>query len=207
MGFSVGRAAYLLWLSALALGAIALAGSLAETAHANACSQFGATKAQMLSNQQATRSIGCLLDRARHRHGLNHLNTNRRLQRAAERHTNYMKRHHCFSHQCPGERSLLARLQRVNYIVGGLIRWSCGENIAWGSDDRGTPKSIVKAWMHSPAHRANILNPLFRHVGVGFTRGYSGWPGLGRWDLHDRLRDAGAVAPSLASHSRARPNL
>jgi uncharacterized protein YkwD len=33
--------------------------------------------------------------------------------------------------------------------------------------------------MHSPAHRANILNPQFRHLGVGFARGYPGGTGSG----------------------------
>jgi uncharacterized protein YkwD len=58
--------------------------------------------------------------------------------------------------------------------VNGLSFWSVGENIAWGGDSRGTPKSIVKSWMHSPPHRANILNPQFRALGVGFARGRPG---------------------------------
>ena len=108
-----------------------------------------------------------------------------------------MKRHDCFSHQCPGEGSVLARLERVKYIVAGLRGWSYGENIAWGTRNRGTPKSIVRSWMHSPPHRANILNPQFRHLGVGFARGYAGRDGKRRrWHLHDRLRHAGALAPT-----------
>jgi uncharacterized protein YkwD len=49
-----------------------------------------------------------------------------------------------------------------------------GENIAWGADSGGTPKAIVKSWMHSPPHRANILSPQFRQLGVGFALGHRG---------------------------------
>lgn len=40
-----------------------------------------------------------------------------------------------------------------------------GENIAAG---RGTPEGVVDQWMHSEGHRANILNPVFKELGVGY---------------------------------------
>jgi uncharacterized protein YkwD len=170
MASRVGKLVLLASLGLLASGAIGLAVPLAASAHANACQRFGDIKAHNLGQGQAARSVRCLLNRARHRHGLTHLSNNGRLERAAKQHTSYMQRHDCFSHQCPGEPSLLSRLEGVNYVVGGLTRWVCGENIAWGSGPRGTPRAIVEAWMRSPEHRANILDPQFRHVGVGFTR-------------------------------------
>ena len=51
------------------------------------------------------------------------------------------------------------------------MSWTFGENIAYGGGRYGTPKSITKAWMNSPGHRANILNPTFKDVGVGFEPG------------------------------------
>lgn len=30
-----------------------------------------------------------------------------------------------------------------------------------------TPEEVVTAWMNSPGHRANILNPDFKQLGVG----------------------------------------
>jgi uncharacterized protein YkwD len=157
----------------LALGALALPGPPVAAARASACSQIANTAAQRLSDVQARRAIGCLVNRARERHGIGQLHGNRRLKRAARKHTRYMKRHRCFSHQCPGEPSFVSRLQRVNYIVGGLRRWRVGENIGWGGGRRGTPRAIVRQWMNSPGHRANILDPGFRHVGVGFASGCS----------------------------------
>ena len=40
-----------------------------------------------------------------------------------------------------------------------------GENAAWGSV---SPKEVVKAWMNSEGHRANILDPEARKMGVGY---------------------------------------
>jgi uncharacterized protein YkwD len=43
---------------------------------------------------------------------------------------------------------------------------SAGENIASGYE---TPRALVKAWMHSAGHRANLLNRSFDRIGL------SGW--------------------------------
>ena len=40
-----------------------------------------------------------------------------------------------------------------------------GENIAAG---QRSSKEVVQAWMDSPGHRANILNPKFRELGMGY---------------------------------------
>jgi uncharacterized protein YkwD len=37
--------------------------------------------------------------------------------------------------------------------------------------DAATPATIVRAWMHSPGHRANILNRRFREIGIGVASG------------------------------------
>jgi uncharacterized protein YkwD len=39
-----------------------------------------------------------------------------------------------------------------------------GENLAKGYSDA---KTVVDAWMKSPGHRANILNPDYKQFGVG----------------------------------------
>ncbi|PJA34372.1 MAG: hypothetical protein CO184_00185 [Candidatus Zambryskibacteria bacterium CG_4_9_14_3_um_filter_40_16] len=54
---------------------------------------------------------------------------------------------------------------------------SIGENIALGNfeDDR----TLVGAWMNSPGHRANILNPKFTNLGVAVGRG--GYEGKSTW--------------------------
>jgi hypothetical protein len=46
-----------------------------------------------------------------------------------------------------------------------------GENLAWGTGGLATPGAIMQAWMNSPGHRENILNPDFREVGIGVVAG------------------------------------
>ncbi|MBQ7703854.1 MAG: CAP domain-containing protein [Selenomonadaceae bacterium] len=40
-----------------------------------------------------------------------------------------------------------------------------GENIAAG---QRSPSEVVAAWMNSPGHRENIMNPKFRELGMGY---------------------------------------
>lgn len=41
-----------------------------------------------------------------------------------------------------------------------------GENIAAGSP---SAKKVMENWMNSPGHKANILNPEYKELGVGYT--------------------------------------
>ena len=49
---------------------------------------------------------------------------------------------------------------------------SAGENIAMG---QSTPEQVVKAWMNSSGHRANILNKNYTHIGVGYVKDGHYW--------------------------------
>ena len=46
--------------------------------------------------------------------------------------------------------------------------------LAWGQGDKGSPASIVAAWMASPPHRETILTPSLTEVDVGVRRGKPG---------------------------------
>ncbi|TML65334.1 MAG: CAP domain-containing protein, partial [Actinobacteria bacterium] len=46
-----------------------------------------------------------------------------------------------------------------------------GENLAWGTGAYSAAKAIVQEWLASPEHRANLLRPGFRLVGVGSAVG------------------------------------
>ena len=51
-------------------------------------------------------------------------------------------------------------------------RWTwVAENLAWGSGSLGRPYAIFSEWMRSPGHRANILSPGFRDLGIAVRRG------------------------------------
>ena len=68
------------------------------------------------------------------------------------------------------------QLTRTGYLPCNCS-WGIAENIAYGSGGAGSPRGIVAAWMHSPEHRANILNGSYRHIGVAAD---SGTPVTGR---------------------------
>jgi uncharacterized protein YkwD len=52
--------------------------------------------------------------------------------------------------------------------AAGSTRRTIGENIACG---QRSAAEVVRGWMDSPGHRANILKPAFTHIGVGFAGG------------------------------------
>ncbi len=49
--------------------------------------------------------------------------------------------------------------------VDGFAGWSVGENLLWSSPDVSA-QSALQMWMASPEHRANLLSPRWREVGV-----------------------------------------
>lgn len=60
-----------------------------------------------------------------------------------------------------------------SYSVGYA---TAGENIGWNNySDAETVIQINQSFMNSPAHRANILNPNFTHLGIG------AWAASGSW--------------------------
>jgi len=70
-----------------------------------------------------------------------------------------------FSHTRPNGTSCFTVLREFNISYN-----VCGENIAKGFSDA---RSVVNAWMNSSGHRANILNPNYKFMGVG--KSGSGW--------------------------------
>jgi uncharacterized protein YkwD len=77
------------------------------------------------------------------------------LSRVARKHTFEMVRRRTLYHTSAG------KLRRR------VVRWVLlGENVGVG----GTVGSLHRAFMHSPAHRANVLRPTFNHSGVGVKK-------------------------------------
>ncbi len=111
----------------------------------------------------------CLINRERLAHGERALRVNRRMQRAAQAHTRSMAFGDYFEHVSPGGITPLARMRAVGYLSSSHVAYEVGENIAWGTLTLASPRAIVAAWMHSPPHRANILDPRYRETGIGVS--------------------------------------
>jgi len=151
--------------SAAVLAALATAASPAHAACAGADAMPSAT-----NGAKIRKATLCLLNKQRRAHGLSHLRGNGKLRGAATDYSNLMVRLRFFSHVSPGGSTLQSRVQSTHYLDGARS-WSIGENIAWGTGSLGSPRGIVRAWMNSPGHRANILNGTYREIGIGIATG------------------------------------
>lgn len=52
-----------------------------------------------------------------------------------------------------------------DYLI--KIYYNIGENIAMGQT---SPAEVVRDWMNSPGHKANILNPDYAYIGIGYCK-------------------------------------
>jgi uncharacterized protein YkwD len=143
---------------------VAASFSFAVPAAASAC--HGADDEVTTANVDASaRATFCLINQQRSRHGLRRLRRNAKLDLASTRHARSMAAHNFFEHG-----NFVGRIRTAHYLQGARA-WRVGENIAWGSGVLGSPSEIMDAWMHSPGHRANILNRGFREIGIGVAPG------------------------------------
>lgn len=114
-------------------------------------------------------SVLCLINQERAEHGEQPLIANARLQEAAEGHAGELVADDYFAHVSPSGETPVDRIRQTGYIPGPSVGYVIGENLAWGTYDLSTPKTIVAAWIASPGHLANILEAQYRETGIGIT--------------------------------------
>jgi uncharacterized protein YkwD len=112
-------------------------------------------------NAPVQQQILTLINRNRERGGCDDLSLDRRLIDAANEHAADMARRRYFAHQSPNGDGAGDRVRETGY------RWKrYGENIARGVD---SPYEVVDGWMHSPAHRENIMDCRLHQMGIGLA--------------------------------------
>jgi uncharacterized protein YkwD len=119
---------------------------------------------------QLNAAILCLVNAERADNGLPALNHEGQLDQAATGMCQRMVAEHFFSHETPDGKTVVDRVQPTGYIPRSGD-WVVGENLAWGSGALSTPQSIVNGWMNSPGHRANILAPDYKDLGLAACMG------------------------------------
>ena len=151
-----------------AIAVLACTAAASSSAHA-ACA--GADLMPAAANGAKIRSATlCLLNAQRRAYGLRPVRANSRLRRAAAGYARMMVRDRFFAHEGPDGSTPVSRIKHTHYLDRARA-WTIGENLAWGTGSFATPRSTVRAWMHSPGHRANILNGAFREIGIGVATG------------------------------------
>ena len=173
--------------SACALLALSPAANVA----ARAACPHARTPAVSASLVEMRTAVVCLINRQRTARGLPALTVSRKLNAMAQHWTGRMVAQSRFSHA-----HFVARINAVHYD------WRAAEeNIATGYL---TPSAAVTAWMASPDHCRNILDPSIRNVGTGerpaAVSGWSSGPATWTQDFGLRMsqppasRDAGPAS-------------
>jgi uncharacterized protein YkwD len=101
-----------------------------------------------------------LLNQERTSRGIPALTSNNKLHNASLGHTQDMACNDFVSHTGSDGSDPGDRITAAGY---DFSTW--GENVAAGYT---SPSSVVNAWMNSSGHRANILNPAFTEIGIGY---------------------------------------
>jgi uncharacterized protein YkwD len=142
-------------LAALVLAAAPAAAHARSALHARAAGSGADASAAAISRQAIRNAVVCLINQDRTTRRLPPLHASPLLDRSAQAWTNVMVASASFTHGS----DFSARLTAAGYA------WSStGENIATGF---ATPRQVVRAWMGSPGHCRNILDPTFADVGTG----------------------------------------
>jgi len=146
-------------------------------------------------------AVGCAVNAIRSRERLAPLLPSSTLALAAHRHGGDMVARRYFAHVSPTGGTVEKRARRAGYMRAPC--WVVGENLGEAVAQSATAQTIADAWMASPSHRAIILDPEFRHMGVAVVPGTSAGEGSGATFVLDVGANDCAPAAALA-RTRAR---
>jgi uncharacterized protein YkwD len=104
------------------------------------------------------------LNEIREAHNLLPLTLSQGLTAAARQHSDDMLAKGYFAHNSSNGEQFWQRIEAF-YPEPRSGYWSVGENLFWTPGPATAPGSM-KAWMASPPHRSNILNPHWRQIGI-----------------------------------------
>lgn len=115
---------------------------------------------QALPPHEFVQQVVDLTNEFRAQNGLSLFAINLELQQAAQGHSNDLATGDYFSHTGLDGRKPWDRAEDAGYNY-----YTVGENIAAG---QRSPEEVVQAWIDSPPHLANLMNPAFTEIGIGY---------------------------------------
>ncbi len=168
-------------LLAAAVAAVMIAAGSSVSAVHGASARRASTRNVVTAMPSLDAQVVARINAARAQNGLGRLRLSPALRAAADFHSSEMVLRGFFSHDSADGSSAWKRLARF-YPSAGYRRWQVGETLLWyspGVDAAGA----VHDWLTSPEHRAILLTPAFREIGVsalhstaasGFFQGQEG---------------------------------
>jgi uncharacterized protein YkwD len=198
--WSIAGAARLLCTVAAVAGTAGLASQPAQAQTAAACPNVNET-VDTVGPAAVREAVGCAVNAIRSQARLAELLSSSALALAAHRHGGDMIARRYFAHVSPTGGTVEKRARRAGYMRGPC--WVVGENLGEAVAEASTAQTIADAWLASPSHRAIILDPEFRHMGVAVVPGTSAGEGPGATFVLDL--GANDCAPAAgAARTRAR---
>jgi uncharacterized protein YkwD len=130
-----------------------------------------ASAAANVARETATeRAYATAINAVRSDHGVRTLEEDAALVESAREHSADMVANQYFAHGTSWWRRL---------VQAGAPGPHLGENLGWCAlkfCPGASPERLMRMWLASPEHRATLLNPAFRHLGVGISIGpFRGW--------------------------------
>lgn len=117
----------------------------------------GGRKDKLLALVNNARAKGCRCG-GKYYKPVQPLTWNNKLERAAQKHSRYMRRRNVLSHAGQGGSDAGRRISAEGYD------WiSYGENVAAGY---GSDEATIKGWLKSKGHCKNIMSPKFKEMGM-----------------------------------------
>jgi hypothetical protein len=143
-----------------------------------------------------TQQVIDLTNAERINHGLPPLTPSSSLTTSAQRYSTLMATVGFFGHIGPDGSTLVQR-----DTAAGYAKWTyLAENIASG---QRSPAEVVAAWLNSPDHRANLLSPRVREIGVGYF--FQTGSIYGSYWVQEFGSRSGQPSPKAAAPSRTLP--
>jgi uncharacterized protein YkwD len=115
-------------------------------------------------------AVACLHNRTRAQKRLRVLAENEALAQAAAGHASDMVARGYFDHETPEGSYFDQRILATGY-TRGANGYKVGENLIWASGGLATPAELMRSWLASAGHRANILKGAYRELGLGVAFG------------------------------------
>src|SRR5688500_15864785 len=140
--------------------------ALTAAAPARAACEDADLQADPQTAERVRAAILCVVNDARSAAGRQPLLASPHLDRSSGAHSADMVRHGYLAHEAEGRPSLAGRVRLGGYFDGAATALF-SENIGVAAIGGATARVLLDAWMLSPDHRANVLHPMFRDLGIG----------------------------------------